>query len=518
MSTPSEQRLRSNSCSLDYLDIVPKSHLVKDLSTLNLIYDLCRALDEVGVVYCHWKSNAALDRSAKGDNDLDFLISRADVQCFTEILYGLGFKEVQVPLAKQLPGILHYYGYDRESSKLVHVHAHYQLVLGHDMTKNYHLPIEEPYLASTVQGKLFKVPAVEFELIVFVIRMVLKHSTWDAMLSRQGTLSVSEKQELDFLQNRADQTKVQKILIQHLSYVKADLFDECLRSLHPGFPIGGRIKVGHQLQRRLKAQARRSQLQDIYLKPWRRVTKSVHRRIVKRLPKKRLAHGGALIALVGGDGAGKSTAVNGLYSWLANDFDTIKVHMGRPQWSWSTYAVRGTLKIGGWLGKIRHGKRQFQATGGDNHAQEFPGYAWMLRQVFTARDRYQTYIKARRYATNGGLVICDRYPLQRIKLMDGPQITQMIINGPTNKLINCLALIENRYYQQMMPPDKLIVLKVAPAVAVHRKVNENATAVQRRCQEIWDVDWQHTHAHVVDAGQPQPKVLSELRSLVWLEL
>ena len=147
---------------------------------LGLVRNLCEELNTNGIDYCHWKSNAMLDRSARGDNDLDLLVSRADVQLFTDILYRLGFKQAQNSLENQMPSVLDYYGYDEVADILVHVHAHYQLILGHDATKNDHLPVERPYLESAVQGYLFKIPAPELEFIVFVIRMVLKHSTWDA--------------------------------------------------------------------------------------------------------------------------------------------------------------------------------------------------------------------------------------------------------------------------------------------------------------------------------------------------
>jgi hypothetical protein len=137
-----------------------------------------------GITYCHWKSNNALDRSASGINDLDLLVSRADTDQFNRILNDLGFIQCRAPREKQMPGVLSFFGFDIEADKLIHVHAHYQLIIGHDMTKNYRLPIERPYLDSAIQNGLFKIPAPEFEFIVFVIRMVLKHSTWDSILSR----------------------------------------------------------------------------------------------------------------------------------------------------------------------------------------------------------------------------------------------------------------------------------------------------------------------------------------------
>ena len=59
-------------------------------------YQTLRKLEAEKIDYCHWKSNAAIDRSASGDNDLDLLVSRSDAQQFTELLDQLGYKEVHV--------------------------------------------------------------------------------------------------------------------------------------------------------------------------------------------------------------------------------------------------------------------------------------------------------------------------------------------------------------------------------------------------------------------------------------
>ncbi len=117
-----------------------------DQKTLKIVEDLCGARAEEKVDYCHWKSNEALDRSASGDNDLDLLIGRADVRKFTEILYRLDFREARSDLDGRLPGILNYYGFDTGTGRLIHVHAHYQLVLVSDLSKNYRIPIERAYL------------------------------------------------------------------------------------------------------------------------------------------------------------------------------------------------------------------------------------------------------------------------------------------------------------------------------------------------------------------------------------
>lgn len=458
-----------------------------------------------------------LSRSASGDNDLDLLIGRADVQRFTGILFGLGFKQAQDPSPQQMPGVLDYYGYDKEADKLVHVHAHYQLVLGHDATKNYRLPIERPFLESSVQGDLFKVPAPEFELIVFAIRMALKHSTWDAILGRQGSLSIAERQELEYLEARASQTRIYDTLDQHVPYVDAMLFDDCMRSLQPNCPFWRRITVGQRLQSRLRAHARRSQIPDLFLKLWRRVVGAVRRRIFGQVSRKHMASGGAMIALVGGDGAGKSTVVDGLHTWLSKEFDTVKVHMGKPPWSWTTIAVRGTLKIGRSLGMYPYTRAPIRYTF-DINSVVFPGYPWLLREVCTARDRYLAYVKARRFATNGGIVICDRFPLPQIQLMDRPQSERMTSTVQTNRLIKFLIKQEEKYYRHIMLPELVIVLRLDPEIAVQRKTDEDAASVRARTTEIWELDWQQTPTHVIDANQSKADVLSKLKVLIWSEL
>src|SRR6476469_4619515 len=122
---------------------------------LALVVDLCARLRAAGVSYCHWKSNDRLHLSASGENDLDLLVDRTSLQAFLVVLGELGFKQARPPRRRQVPGVLHYYGWDAPTGKLVHVDAQAQLVLGDDTTKNVHVPIEKAYLASCVAGPLF---------------------------------------------------------------------------------------------------------------------------------------------------------------------------------------------------------------------------------------------------------------------------------------------------------------------------------------------------------------------------
>jgi thymidylate kinase len=488
---------------------------MKELTALNRVHALCKELDAQRVAYCHWKSTAALDRSATGDNDLDLLVVRPDVGRFTEILYRLGFKEAAVAPARQLPGVLHYYGYDEEADRFVHVHAHYQLIVGDDMTKNYRLPIERVFVDSSIQEGPFKVPSPEFEFIVLVIRMILKHRTWDAVLRLRGRLPASARRELGYLRARIDPVKVYQILEHHVPWLTKTLFGLCVASLLPGCRTWTRIRVGSELQSALKGHGRRPHILDVHLKQWRWCRRVLGWLVTRRSPRKRLASGGAVIALVGGDGAGKSTAVAEVHGWLSRNFDTITVHLGKPPESLVSFGIAVVLRTRRWF------EARAARAGGpqpEGEVSAFPGYVWLLRRVGVARRRYRAYARARRFATNGGLVICDRYPIGELKLMDGPQCAGILPTARPSRLIGFLAGKEEEYYRRIMPPDLLVVLKVDPEIAVRRRPDEVPAWVRARNTEVWEFDWGATRARVIDASQSRSEVVSRLKSLIWASL
>jgi thymidylate kinase len=220
-----------------------------------------------------------------------------------------------------------------------------------------------------------------------------------------------------------------------------------------------------------------------------------------------------LIAIVGGDGAGKTTLVDDLHTWLSGNFEISKVHMGKPDWSGVTLLVRGILKIGTLL--------HLYPFEGDVY-EEFHqphGYPWFLRSVCTARDRYLTYLRARRLSSNGGLVVCDRFSFPGFLATDGPQCEQAISSlKKASRLHHVLAKLERSCYEQIRLPDLLIVLKVKPDVAVQRKRDESELSVRARSTEVWERDWTEKAAHVIDASLPREEVLSQARSLVWAHL
>jgi thymidylate kinase len=400
---------------------------------------------------------------------------------------------------------------------LIHAHVHYKLILGHDLTKNYHLAIEDSYLRSSAPGDFFRVPAPEFERIVLVIRMMLKHSTWEAFLGGQGRLSERERQEIEYLQSKAKREQTAQVLQECLPFLEWELFEACVRSLQPHCPRRARLRSGHQLQKALRGCRRRPRGVDIWLQFWRRLTMAAAGRLLRKTPRKRMKNGGMLVAFVGGDGAGKTTIIEAISDWLSPRFATRKFHLGKPSWSWLTVLIRSALKAGRVLGLYPFSKVSLEFR--DEEAPvTFPGYPTLFRAVCTARDRSRSYLKARRQADRGVFVICDRFPLPRTISMDGPQIAWMTRGLPERRLVRSLGALESGYYRSIQAPDLLFVLRANPETAVERKQDESAVSVRARTKEIWKKDWQGTGAVVIDANQPKDEVVDKIKTLLWKNL
>jgi hypothetical protein len=233
--------------------------------------------------------------------------------------------------------------------------------------------------------------------------------------------------------------------------------------------------------------------------------------------RKALSRAGATVAIVGGDGAGKSTAVESTAAWLGGVFVVHRTHLGKPRPSLLTLGVKGPMYIARRLGLLPGTAASVDprtATPAD-----FPGNAWAVWHLLTARDRLREYRTARRVADNGGIVVSDRWPLPQIRLMDGPRTTWIEdFSDSGDGISGRLARAERRLYADIAPPDVLIVLRLDPEIAVARRLDEDSGYVRARNTEVYEVDWLGTDAVVVDASLPPEAVLAEIRQAIWSRL
>jgi thymidylate kinase len=81
-----------------------------------------------------------------------------------------------------------------------------------------------------------------------------------------------------------------------------------------------------------------------------------------------------------------------------------------------------------------------------------------------------------------------------------------------------LIKLEEGYYRQIAYPDLVVVLRLHPEEAVQRKTEEDADAVYKRSNEIWEINWNDTNVYVIDSSRSKAEVASELKSLIWSRL
>ena len=455
---------------------------------LEFVLELCAALADAEVRYCHFKSNEAIARSAAGENDLDLLVEPSDVVAFERILLRLGCRRAVTPSPRRFPGIHDFYGFDRRSGRLVHVHAHYALVVGHDATKNVRLPFEDAYLASATvtDAAPFPLPSADFEYVLLVLRLVLKHTSADAVLMGQGDLPAAARRELDFLSQRADPAAVRTILERHLPAIPVDAFERAARALRER-GRSERVTATRDVRTALETYARRAPRRDTAARVTGRLTWNVRRRAFPRSTAKRLGGPGAIVAVLGSDGSGKTTLLDGVERWLSECFRTERLHLGKPPKGLGSVAVRGLQR----LARRERDRRLL----------------WQVRHMLIARDRFRAYRRAVDAAGSGAIVLCDRFPTSAVDRMDAP-----VLGGGR---AGALGRFEHAYYARIAPPDVTLVLSVSPETASARRPSDDPAEIAARAEAIRGASWDAVGAVVLDGERPAPEVLAAAKRAIW---
>lgn len=451
-------------------------------AVLGLIAELAEALAAYGVPAVQWKGHWKPERWGSGAGDIDLLVPVDAAADLSWVLRRLGFKEGVSP--EGVPGMTSYFGLDRPSGRLVHVHVHHRLLLGRMWATYYRLAMEQPVLASSRRTGHFRTPSPELELLLLTLDQSLRRSLLDVLIGRGSQRVKTSWPAVRILNERANAEALDRIVAEHLPALAPKLLARCVAALSPETPSWRAFAANLALRRSLAPYAVRRGGPI----PWPRRGQEW---------KKFSATGGSVIALDGTDGSGKSTAASALRTWIGSAFATMHAHFGRPPRSLTTLATGLLLKVSRWLG----------IPGVDGHLE-------LARYLATARDRFLLYRRVRRYAARGGMAICERYPNNGNRELAGPSTAQGVSAGTDTRLARWMRRLEARYYERIAPPDVLLVLCVDAETAVRRKTNEPEAYVRARAQLMARAAWD-PRAQLIDAGRPFPDVLAELQRRVW---
>lgn len=497
-------------------------------TTLQVVRALFDKLNEENIRYCHWKSTLRLPLSLAGRTDLDLLVAREDSQRFKELLYRHDFKPFISHPHRQYPAIEDYLGFDPATGRLIHLHIHYRLVLGEQFAKNYYLPLDQHFLEQVCQRDGVKIPIPELELIVLVLRALLKYRDRDVLhdILRRGTSSgipAAILAECEYLRQQTNPKQIAHALEQYAGFVSSDLIFQFLATIQ-STPRDGwilywlRSRVRRELapyQRYSRRRARMTYYRVMLSRQW-----PLDRILAQLLPlpdkRKTPVSGGITIAFVGVDGAGKSTIIKHIVKWLSWRMVVRSYYMGSNQPSRSTRAIKSVQR----LTQLASGgcRRVFGAQSPFARLADRPRrFFERLRCLADGRDRYRRYLAGRRRAAQGAVVIYDRYPLDSVRIgermVDGPRIAAG--NGQLGLIGRRLAQAEERMYHNMLPAEHLFVLHVSPEVSQRRKPAHKAATIEAKSQAIERITAQTGNLTHIDAEQPLDDVLLQVKSALW---
>lgn len=490
------------------------------MGKLNKIRQLVENLNASGIRFCHWKSNLALAEALAGQTDIDLLIDRKSASMFRTIISQLCFRPAFQKGVGSFPSVEHYFALDEETGILVHVHAYFRAITGESLAKNYRFPIEEMLLQNTREVDSVPVPTKSAELVVFTLRMMLKHtSIMEIVLLSRYWKQV--QQEIMWLLETGSIEETLGFVDFWLPSLDRNLFSDCIAALKSPAPLFQRVMLGLRLRRQLRPYARHSAIrawldtvQKFSAMFFRRLTRS-HKGMVSR-------SGGAVIAFVGSEASGKSTLIAETRGWLGKHFAVKQFHVGKPKSTALTVVPNLFLPVLRSLfpsSRSTHIAALYDPQEQSEKPQTDYSLLFAIRSALLAYDRWSLLSRAYSQAANGMIVLCDRYPSLNSGVPDSPQLSHFPVPSNRYSVRRILAQIEARLYREMPTPDLIIYLNAPLEVAVLRNATrdkkEPESYVRRRYARSANLEFGETPVCKINTDQPLDRTILEVKNAIW---
>jgi thymidylate kinase len=478
------------------------------------------ALNQAGVRYCHFKSNAHVAAGLEGLTDLDLLCDGGQGELVAEILARHGFKRFPAHPSRGYPGVEDYFGINDRTGRLLHLHLHYRLIVGERFFKNYRLPWEREFLERRVldesTGVFVADPALEWLLLV--CRSALKIRWRDRLIARIASgrgESGGLRSEHSWLAARVGPAAPKEDANRLLDARAADLVG---LALSEDLALGRLKPLRRELLRSPKVFRGYRRIAALRLR-WSRelrwVVGSVNRRYLHRpFPYSRSGSvGGTVIAVIGSDGAGKSSVSQMLHSWLAGKVDVVPIYFGSGQGQSSI--LRWPLKLVLGLTRGRSSSPRLDPEERRTRDISLARAVWALALAREKRAKLRTAVLARE---RGFVVVCDRYPqTQADGVNDGPLLWRW--RASTARLKRALARWEDGIYEMAAnaPPDVVVRLLVTPETAGARRPGDDPRELAFRTQLVRSLRFDNARYGVIDidAEDDLDAVVLEVKRRLW---
>ena len=493
---------------------------------LPLLLEILNDLHRQGISYCYWKSSRRVHLVLAGEGDLDLLVARRDQHRIEALLLQRGFKLFPSVSGRDHPAVLSFLGFDEPSGKLVHVHLHLRLVTGERLLKNYRIPWEDQLLACARRHPGLPILILDpaSEALLAVVRASLELRRTDPVTLRHWE-ATRQKFALDreALMTQVDGEALRERAVALIGEGARgeDLADRMVEAFYDA----GRLKMPADLRRRVEAHFAGQRSYNAFeyrLRSLGRLALWLAGDLNKRLlhwPRpwsRRAPGGGCVVAMIGVDGSGKSTAVAAMRSWLERR-DRHDADLFRHR-RWAALAPLWPLKlVMPMLQRSFKTKPKGSSHGNVSSRPPDLRYALLLTgwAMVVAREKRIKLLSARRAANRGLVVLADRYPQDEILgFNDGPLLTRL------SRVPAFLRRLEARAYalSRRLPPDLVIKLMVSPPTAKRREPNMDIEVIRDRTASMERLAFPGARVVCVDAEQPLSVVIGKIKREIWRQL
>jgi thymidylate kinase len=483
-----------------------------------LIRSLFLTLEKSAIRYCHWKSNCRLEETLAAAQDIDLYVHRQDAGAFESVLRESRFKLARSRSGTEHPGAFHALGFDEASAELVDVHACYQIVTGDSLVKNYRLPIEDDVIARARYLHGIRIPRAEAELVLFVIRVALKHVNPIEIL-KVNIRYRKTSTELDWLRQQADGVAAERLCASWFPNIEPVLFRQLLNAIEESRSIMQRVLLGWRVAWRLRGLRRLGIVQAAGSRLWRLLSFARGRARGRR--DLGLQTGGLIIALVGPKATGKSTIARELAARLGKHLDVLRIHAGKPPASALSWLPRQFVPI---ARRILPSERLAAYEQPERRQRKDYSLLYVFRMMLLAYDRRKLLRRALRNATAGVVVIADRYPSETAGAIDSCCFDQAAVDRCSSPLKRWLMLRERALYQGLPRPNLVLRLVSSMETAIQRDASRgkpggpDAEAVRRRWELENCAQFPATPVINLDTAQPLPETIRAAVAAVWASM
>lgn len=483
--------------------------------TIRRLFD---ELEARKIRYCHWKSNVHLAAVLAGRADIDILVDRRDAARFHATLPELGFKWTRSYAALDHPGVLHALALDETTGQLVDLHAYHDLVSGDSLVKSYRFPIERSLLGQTRKLLGVRVPAAAAELVLFVLRIVLKHISpveiW--MVSKHYQEIVTE---LAWLRASVPDDQIEAVLAPSFPTIEPALFGRLIDAVADERALGRRVVLGWRVAWRLRHRRRLGRVQGMISRTWRFGALALGR--VRRRRDLILLTGGAIVALVGPKATGKSTLGRELGKRLGHKLRVVRVHAGKPPPTLLSCIPALFLPLARMLLPQERAGEYYRP---ERRSARNYSLLYVFRVALLAHDRRRLLTRAFRLAAGGAIVISDRYPSSSDGATDSSCFSEDALANAGSPLKRWLMAKERQCYRDLPQPQVVLRLVAPLERAVERDETRdkpdrpNADAVRRRRDPETRAEFPGVPVTVIDTDQPLDETILSVVQVVWRAL